>query len=160
MIQRVQSLYLLLAAVLMTLMMFVSSMVYITPLGEISLAAPGYTFTSAETGETTMLVHTTLMRVIVYMSILLPILLIFVYKNREAQLKLCYVEIALVVLAQILVVYYGYFAYGNIIEGAEDAARVFGMGMIMPVAAFILVLLAMRGIKKDINLVKSLDRVR
>lgn len=159
MIQRVQSLYLFLAAVAMAAMMFIPSMLYIAPLGEFALRAPGYSFAPHGAGETVMLSQTVMLRVAVFMSVILPLLLIFVYKNREAQHKLCYAEIALVAAAQIMVVYYGFFAYGEVIAD-PSIGRTFGMGLVMPVVALIFTALAMRGIKKDIKLVKSLDRIR
>lgn len=87
--------------------------------------------------------------------LLLSVITIFLFKNRELQIKLCYV-LMLLQLALTAVVSFcpvvdlqGYITYEN--SGLASIIGIIGM-----MAAY----LAARFIKKDIELLKSADRIR
>lgn len=76
---------------------------------------------------------------------------IFLFKNRTLQLNLC--RLILVVLAAI-VASAAYFAYAT---AGTDMPQV---GSAFPFVAFVATLLAMRGIRADERLIRSMDRLR
>jgi len=83
------------------------------------------------------------------------IVAIFLYKNRRMQLRLCYA-----MLAGFVVIYLFYFIFNM---QNFSFAELFGhvrYTVVFPFISIILVYLAIRGIKKDEKLVRSLDRLR
>lgn len=82
---------------------------------------------------------------------------VFLYQNRELQLKLTYVvtvfAILLPLLAMLLVFNEG--TASNQMASIDDKA-----GIYLPVLSIICSILAARGIRKDENTVKSMDRLR
>jgi len=83
------------------------------------------------------------------------IVTIFFYKNRRMQLRLCYA-----MLAGFVAIYLTYFIFNM---QNFSLAELFGHVryiFIFPFISIILVYLAIRGIKKDEKLVRSLDRLR
>lgn len=87
---------------------------------------------------------------------MLPLAGIFLYRNRKQQASYCYIVIVLII---------GYSFYltetvkgiaGDITLRTEN----YGLGMILPSLAIVLVFLAIRGINRDEKLVRSADRLR
>ncbi|WP_158827243.1 DUF4293 domain-containing protein [Mucilaginibacter lacusdianchii] len=90
---------------------------------------------------------------------LLPLAIIFLYRNRKQQVALCYSAI-LVILG------YSFWMAQTVKNATEEAAGVvlksdnFGVGMFLPPLGILLIFLAIRAIKKDEALVRSADRLR
>ena len=80
---------------------------------------------------------------------------IFLYKNRNLQIKICYGIFAALILIYAL---YFIFDYQNL--PLTDFFRHIRFTFIFPFIAGVFVFLAMMGIKKDEKLVRSLDRLR
>lgn len=80
---------------------------------------------------------------------------IFLFKNRKLQLK---VSIVLLILSIILLL--AVTSYAFILSGKYDAQLQFRVNLIFPVMVLVFSILAYRGIKKDEELVKSYDRLR
>ena len=99
---------------------------------------------------------------ILVVTTLLPFVTIFLYKNRQLQIRLCGVECALLVGSLILVAAFTYALCNNIFAdfdlGWENIA--FRFPVILPLVSVVLTVLAMRAILRDELLVRSLDRVR
>lgn len=96
--------------------------------------------------------------VLAVLSTLLPLIAVFLYKKRPVQYRIA----RLAFLTNLAYAVYLFFA-------AEAAAEMlfngeitifYHVGFYLPVAALPLCFLAVRGIKKDEDLVKSLDRIR
>ena len=89
--------------------------------------------------------------------ILLPLATIFKYKNRKQQLKMCYISIAgiisLVALQQVRI-----FALLKITPPTSAGSYWFG-AVLLPLA-LLSIILAIVGIRKDDKLIKSVDRLR
>jgi phosphoglycerol transferase MdoB-like AlkP superfamily enzyme len=85
----------------------------------------------------------------------ISLLTIFLFKNRKFQLKL---SIALIVLSIILILALAYYAFT--LSGKYNAPIQFSINLIFPVMVLVFSILAYRGIKKDDELVKSYDRLR
>jgi len=89
------------------------------------------------------------------MVAVLAIITIFFYKKRNKQIGICYAMLLLIIL-----IYCINFIFDRlripVIELFSHTRFIF----VFPVIAFILIYLAIRAIKKDEKLVRSLDRLR
>ena len=161
MIQRIQTIYLLLAAVAMAMTLHFPLGTIVAGADEIVLNA----FNVSILGES---VQATWLYICLIVMLALPALLsaitIFLYKNRMLQFRLCMSNIVLHVgaLACIAVFCWRMSVGIAALEPYQEVQRVFTLGWasIMPVISIILLSLALRGIAKDEALVRSLDRIR
>lgn len=87
-------------------------------------------------------------------SSLLSIISIFRYKNRKSQFMLGRLNI---ILNFFLL---GFFVYQSLIIPGETAVSEKGIGMLLPIISIVFLALANKAIKKDEDLVKSVDRLR
>ena len=87
-------------------------------------------------------------------SALLSLISIFMYKNRKSQFMLGRLNI---ILNFILL---GFFVYQSLNVSGETAVSEKGIGMLLPIVSIVLLALANKAIKKDEDLVKSVDRLR
>jgi len=93
--------------------------------------------------------------VIVGLSTMLTIVSIISYKKRQNQFVMNRLNI---ILNLILL---GLFVYRSLnLSGETLAVSEKGIGMFLPIAAIVLLVLANKAIKKDEDLVKSVDRLR
>lgn len=81
---------------------------------------------------------------------------IFLFKNRKLQIKLGIFAFIAILLGLVLTVVL--FIQDPIME--QDAMPGDGWGIIFPVVAMVAILIAQRYIRKDENLVQSMDRLR
>lgn len=164
MIQRSQTVYLLLAFACMVIMLFV-------PLYSIVATADGLTL-SVEfgayglTGDVPQAIPFPFY--VGYIALaLFSAAGIFMFKNRKRQLLISRLNLLLTILVAAGLWAFYYMGTGLAAdamadvasEGAEVAVRM-GLGLYLPTAAVLFILLAIRGIRNDENLVKSLDRLR
>ena len=98
------------------------------------------------------------MGVLLALAGLLPFIVIFLFKNRQLQIRLCAAEIVLLIgsLAVMGIYYY----LSNRIFDAANGIISIKIAIAMPLLAIIFVALAIRSIFRDEVLVRSLDRVR
>lgn len=87
-------------------------------------------------------------------SAILSLIAIFMYKNRKSQFVLCRLNI---ILNFILL---GFFVYQSLKVSGETAVSEKGIGMLLPIVSIVFLALANKAIKKDEDLVKSVDRLR
>lgn len=157
MIQRIQSLFLLLASLAMSVLFFfpiadfwgdISYQFSIFSFGDISVEASS-PFASG---------FSTPALVFVIVLVVLPLLAIFMFKNRKKQLMAVRVCLALIIAFLVLVFFY----YIPTIEKEIllQADYLTAKGMFFPLASLIFVILAQRGILKDEKLIRSMDRIR
>ena len=131
MIQRIQSIYLLVAAIAMTL---------------ISFKVPVYTL-----NETMFMAQDdTKMFILTIVGAIFSLLGLFMFKNRKFQMKL----IRLTVLIEIIIVV-RLFMLLNKFEVVLNNTLLFLMAF-----SLIALIMAYRGVKKDDDLVRSVDRIR
>jgi hypothetical protein len=88
-------------------------------------------------------------------ALLLQTTTIFQYKNRKRQIRLSYLCIVSLLVLKALLYYYTW--NSSHLTGGDLQARLYAE---FPTIAAILVFLAILGIRKDENLVKSIDRIR
>ncbi len=87
-------------------------------------------------------------------SAALSLIAIFLFKNRKLQFVLGRVNI---ILNFILL---GVFVYWSLTVSGETKISEKGIGMLIPIISIVLLVMANKAIKKDENLVKSVDRLR
>ena len=136
MIQRIQSIYLLLAAIASAGLIFVFSL-----------------YANEETGAVEAQDN------LIYLSLFLgsafiSFITIFLYKKRKLQFVLGRLNI---ILNFILL---GVLVYQSQILSGGAAAPEKGIGMLIPIISIVFIVLANKAIKRDEDLVKSVDRLR
>ena len=151
MIQRIQSIYLLLVAVLMcvTVTSPLASFIDVNG-GILQLEGLGIFQDAQKVYPTWGIISVGLL------SAFIAFLEIFSYKNRKKQIRLSVVNLFLILFFYVTSVVYAYF-------GQQSMGIVFdkiSYGSVLPVIAFVFNLLALAKIKKDEKLVRSLDRIR
>ena len=153
MIQRIQTLYLLLAAVLMSLTLFLPLATIVSGADEIVVKAFSVDISSVGF-DAPLPIY---MGILLSVATLLPLITIFLYKRRLVQIRLCVSEIVLLVGAAAFVALYCY----RLCDILTDyLIFTLGFAALMPVVAIIPMVLAIRAIAKDEALVRSLDRIR
>ena len=157
MIQRIQTVYLILVAVLMTLAAVLpvaeyfdvaKNIVYQLDMRGFIQLNPDGTFLSA--------ISTNPVTFIFGIILVVTIMTIFKYKNRKQQFRLCTVNFLLILIYTIVLAVV-IFVGKNKLVGTELTLKI---PAVFSIVALILNYLAMRGIAKDENLVKSMDRLR
>jgi len=87
---------------------------------------------------------------------ILPFILIFLYKNRKQQIMLCYAYIFVL----IGYVYWQVQTVKSVADVSAFKTSNFGIGVLLSSVSIVLVLLAAKAIQRDEKLVKSADRLR
>ncbi len=152
MIQRIQTLYLLAIVALMTLALFTPLAYFVAGVEEYKL------FAFALKGEQNEF-STIYMGIVIALAAIVPLVNIFLYKNRQLQIRLCAAELALLVGSLAFMAIYYYLSNRMFAELAFHEQG-FRIAIIFPLIAIILDYLAMRAIFHDEMLVRSLDRIR
>ena len=115
-----------------------------------------YTYGVVQVGdETVSIVYYWALLTLSVCTIALSLLTVFLYKKRFVQIRLCIVEIILLIGVLILM-WYHIHQFGNKL----NAEVLYKFGFILPVICIIFTYMAIRGILKDIKLLKSYDRIR
>ncbi|PTT12942.1 DUF4293 domain-containing protein [Flavobacterium sp. HMWF030] len=138
MIQRIQTVYLILAFIATSvLMLFI-------PLWTLKTGTPFY------------FNQDPIYTVIVGLSTMLTIISIISYKKRQNQFVMGRLNIILNLILLGLFVYRSLNLSGDVTAVVSEK----GIGMFLPIVAIVLLVLANKAIKKDEDLVKSVDRLR
>jgi len=87
---------------------------------------------------------------------LLLLISIFLFKNRLIQIRICWFSILVLAVVATL----EFILYNSILGKGQFSSHALTWTAIMPVFSVILTYLAIRAIKKDDDLVKSVDRLR
>lgn len=150
MIQRIQSVYLLMAAVIMSF-----------------LFLPAFPFASDEApsdqkgifADGVFNTYDNIIMLSIISGIILLILInIFLYKNRKSQMLLSRIVIFLILST---IVIGGFLFYQNIDNRQSELSHVNAkLGLFVPIISILLVWFANKYIKKDDKLVRSMDRLR
>ena len=136
MIQRIQSIYLFIAALISGVLIFFVSL------------------WSNEAGEPVYVEDVILALAMFLGSAVLSLVTIFLFKNRKLQFVLGRVNILLNFFLL------GVFVYWTLTVPGEMEISEKGIGMFIPVLSIVFLVLANKAIKKDEDLVKSVDRFR
>ena len=162
MIQRRQTIFMLLSAIISALLFFMP-LISFNANGEVmrftifGIENPIDTLTLSQSYTWPLIVLTILMT-------LAPLVTIFLYKKRELQVRLCHLNMLVnIIFIGLVFIYYEsdvmsvIFAVENDIYSLDVA---YFIGMAFPLVNLVLEIFAIRGIKKDIELLKSIDRLR
>ena len=162
MIQRRQTIFMFLSAIISALLFFMP-LISFNANGEVmrftifGIENPIDTLTLSQSYTWPLIVLTILMT-------LAPLVTIFLYKKRELQVRLCHLNMLVnIIFIGLVFIYYEsdvmsvIFAVENDIYSLDVA---YFIGMAFPLVNLVLEILAIRGIKKDIELLKSIDRLR
>jgi hypothetical protein len=156
MIQRRQTLYLLIVVVLLALTMALPLGRFLAGDTELVFSA----FSISETGGDKLMGNYPLV-LLATLATLVPLVTIFFYKRRMVQLRLCFSEFVLLTGLQGFIAWYLLHANSGL-EGAGegDVMVAYSVPAIFPLVCIVFVWLALRGILKDEALVRSMDRIR
>lgn len=146
MIQRIQTIYLLIAAILLALPLFFP---FFTA-SEAIAASPKFQDKTLDMGDIRGLSF------IIGLSFGVVFGSIFLFKKRTLQMNAVLLGVGLNILFLALVGF-GYFQEMNLIQGTKIQP---GIALVSSILAIVLTLVARRAIKKDDELVKASDRLR
>lgn len=148
MIQRIQSIWLLLAAITILCLLIVPTVNIIALNGEYNLYGTGLkSVKDANQSSNLLLMISTIL------AGLISIVNIFNFRNRTLQKRVISLNVLLILGLS--------FWLSGLVKTVTDIKEInIEAGMFLPIVAIIFSLLALRGIKKDENLIKSADRLR
>ena len=157
MIQRIQSIFLLVAIICNGLLFSVSVFEWVSPSSPVSYSFNVWSSVKNDAGSTSLMQQNITLSAANFLLIIMTIAVVFMYKNRKQQAKLCH----LLVLLQLVLICLVMFQWdvmktvaGEAYNWQTGAGIVF---LILPAAAF---LMARYFILKDEALVRSADRLR
>jgi len=157
MIQRIQTVWLLLTSLTILLLFLFPYLQYFDNFGTaMAIKITGiYQGVSDGVVQTESFILQTIATVVVA---LLPLVIIFYYRDRKKQLQLSFLNFFLVILMGIWL----YFSASQATTTVNKTLQLENIGigaLLIPIAA-VFVLLAIKGIRKDEKLIKSVDRLR
>lgn len=144
MIQRLQSVYLFLAALLSGVVVFFVSLWFDNN------NEPFFAVAAFKTSNLLLKI----MAILFFSSALISLFSIFKFKNRQLQFVLGRINILINFILLGILVYFSQNLSG------ETVVSMKGIGLLIPIFTIVLVVLANKAIKKDEELVKSVDRLR
>jgi hypothetical protein len=153
MIQRIQTIYLVVSLVLIALIFFV-------PIAQLTYNGEQFT-TFRATGfydnvSGTFSIRTISVVILIAAIISLYGISIFLYKKRVLQARICIINIILLIGLLAIFIYHVVF----FVQRVPGVNWIPGLSFILPPVAIILTWLAFRGIRKDELLVRLSDRIR
>ncbi len=157
MIQRIQSIWLLLSGISLFGLFLFPYLMYSNPVGlgkSIYVTGVFSSLNNVETKESSFL----LLTIATVVLALIPILIIFLFKDRKLQLKLILLQVILVCLLAVGM----WFSASGIWDMNNEDIKVSNIGVgyfILPISILFLSF-AIRGIRNDEKLIKSADRLR
>lgn len=154
MIQRSQSLFLLFTLIVNLLMFFIPAAEIIIP-GDNSYMYYTEKVTRSINGEQCFMNYNIYSMILNIIIVLMPFVTIFIYKKRLLQIRLCVFNIILMLGMTIMM-----YVQTSQTSQKLEADFILKTPMIFPIVGIIFTVLALRGIIKDITLLKSYDRIR
>ena len=138
MLQRVQTLYLLITVVTS------AALIFVFPLYQVSDNDGVWVYATSDN----------LLLGVFMCSAVLSLITIFKYKHRKTQFMLGRLNIILNFFIL------GFFVYQSLNVSGETVVSKKGIGMLLPIISIVFLVLANKAIKRDEDLVKSVDRLR
>lgn len=154
MIQRIQSIYLLLVAALVAVTFFAPLAWFASDAGEFGLYAFALKDGAGESIQSTLY-----MGVLLALACALPLATLFLYKRRLLQIRLCVVEMVLLVGAAVMEGVY-YFLSWRVFSGMTFHTQGFRPAIALPLVGLLFAWLAARAIFRDELMVRAADRIR
>lgn len=105
-------------------------------------------------------VPTTYMAVLVVLTLVLAFATVFLYRKRWIQVRLCFAMAIMLLGIEAFIALYIYKLKEILDTMMRDYAVKYSVADVLPLVALVFVYFAFRGVSKDIALIKSLDRIR
>ncbi len=153
MIQRIQSLWLFLAAMISGLLLLPSMVLYKWALP----AAPSLTVPVPQLHTLSAANYYPLLVIAAFMTVL-PLIAIFFFMNRQRQRQLA--SLSIIASAAFAVMLFIKIANINSSNPGISAQEYGVLGALLPVVSIVFLILAVRGIRSDEKLIRSVDRLR
>ncbi len=154
MIQRIQTVYLFLSAVVL-------GMVFAFPLAEL-LVNDKFLFIFKYRGlyeikgnQEILSIDSFPLAILFTINLVITVATIFLYKKRSLQMRLCIINMLLLLASPGVIYYYIAVAFSSF-----KAVVDYSLFALMPVISAILTYMAYRGVRKDELLIMSMDRIR
>lgn len=154
MIQRIQTLYLLAVSALVAVTLFARMAWFASDAGELGL----YAF-SLKTVQGEVVQSTVYMGIMLTLSSVLPLFTVFLYRRRLLQIRLCVVELVLLLGSLLMEGIYCYLTWRAL---SDQAFHMYGIRVViaLPLIGMVLTFLAARAIFHDELMVRAADRIR
>jgi len=157
MIQRIQTIFLVLAVISGALIFYFPIADYYHELyGNYKLYVTGLQCMDPDPKISTSIWFTAPLYLITGASVLLGVITVFLYKNRITQLRL----VAFNILLNIVLVVLLFIFYSGKIEELTQITPSYQIGVFLPLVSLVFLIVANRFIRKDVALIKSTDRLR
>ncbi len=147
-IQRIQSVYLLIAVILMAVFAFFPALSF-------ELGEREFVYGALETGKVGATHIDPLMLMLIVLISLLAFIDIFLYKNLQRQMTVCFVDI---ILGLAMMVAIGIQAF--VVGGREGVTLTWQWYLALPVLAIIFLMLAHKAMSSDKKKLRDADRLR
>ena len=150
MLQRIQTIYLILAGICTSLTLYFSFATY-------SISGKLVSFTSQGFSPFGKNIENFPLYIVIIISSILIALSIISFKKRKRQIFLNTANY-MVVLALIVLIFINFKNFEPTQD--ENIEISYGVGMFLPIVTLVLLFMANRAVKKDEELIKSMDRIR
>lgn len=154
MIQRIQTLYLLIVTALMAVTLFAPLAWFAGDARQFGL----YAF-SLKTSAGEAVQPTVYMGAVLALACVLPFITIFLFKRRLLQVRLCVVEMVLLVGAAIMEAAYYFLSY-RVFAELTFHKQVLKPAIVLPLVCLLFAYLAARAVFRDELMVRAADRIR
>ncbi len=154
MIQRIQTIYLLVVVALVAMTLFFPLAFFATPEQIYTLYASGLKGIDGEVAQGTIYMFAPLL-----VAAILPLVNIFLFRNRMLQIRLCVMEAVLLLGTSVIIGVYFFLSY-RVFSLLEISTQGFKVALMFPLIAIFFTYLAARAIFSDELLVRSVDRIR
>lgn len=154
MIQRIQTLYLLIVTALMAVTLFAPLAWFGGDAGQFGL----YAF-SLKTPDGEAVQSTAYLGVVLALACALPFITLFLFKRRLLQIRLCVVEMVLLLGSVIMEAIYYFLSY-RVFSEMTFHTQVLRPAIALPLVCLLFAYLAVRAVFRDEMMVRAADRIR
>ncbi len=147
-IQRIQSIYLLIAVILMAVFAFFPALTF-------ELGGREFVYGALEAGKVGVTHIDPLMLTLVILISLLALIDIFLFKNLQRQMTVCFVDI-IIGLAMLVAIGIQAFYVG----GREGVTLTWSWYLVLPILSVIFLMMAHKAMSRDKKLLRDADRLR
>lgn len=155
MLQRIQSVWLFLSSVCLLALFLFPYIQVLNPDGSGKAVKISGIYENIN-GQVVQTAPFTLLTIVTVIVALLPLVTIFLYKDRKRQIAMCYLSIVLILGFSFWLVQVAKQTVGETTLALEN----YGLGVILPSLAILFIILGLRGIRRDEKLIRSADRLR
>lgn len=155
MIQRIQSVYLVLTFLLSVLFLSGEFFNFSNPGGTRIMMDFNGLWKAGGESEFVRVGNHYFLTILFVLIALISVFDIFIYKNRKLQLLLAKILVLVTAVSSVLTIFYLIY-----IPGRYEVSLTTGFRMVIPFVVLVFCLLAHRGIRKDEDLIRSYDRLR